>query len=204
MKNIPKPTLHSHLTVNYILFQTNREQTRESEKIMTSDIAQDDAGGWSRATNLSAVNSDSSEYYISFSGNGNLYFGSSRPGGYGHEDIYVSRLVNGAYTQPKNLGATINSRESEHDPCISDDERFIIFKSENRDDGFGEADLYFSKLDDKLSWTPAQNLGSKINTKSYEYCPYFSPDGKYFFYSGQYDIMWMDMQALRSIVKTLD
>lgn len=165
-------------------------------------VEENDAGGWSSATNVVAVNSDSSEYYVSFSANGNLYFGSSRPGGCGHEDIYVSRFVNGAYTNPENLGANINSPESEHDPCVSIDERFIVFKSENRDDGFGEADLYFSTLDDdKRLWNRAQNLGAKINTKSYEYCPYFSPDGKYFFFSSQYDIMWMDMQVLRRIIK---
>ncbi|HEY0652032.1 MAG TPA: hypothetical protein VGD65_02850, partial [Chryseosolibacter sp.] len=151
--------------------------------------------------NFGAVNSDSSEYYVSFCANGNLYFGSSRPGGYGQEDIYVSHYVNGAYTNPENLGSKINSPQSEHDPCISPDERLIVFKSENREDGFGEADLYFSTVDDKRSWNAAQNLGAEINTKSYEYCPYFSPDGKYFFFSSQCDIMWIDMQALRRITK---
>jgi hypothetical protein len=45
---------------------------------------------WSPIQNLSAVNSDSNEYYISVAHNSNLYFASSRAGGLGQEDIYVS------------------------------------------------------------------------------------------------------------------
>ncbi|MBT1704439.1 hypothetical protein [Chryseosolibacter indicus] len=155
---------------------------------------------WSNPQNLLSLNSDSSEYYISFSDNGNLYFGSSRPGGFGQEDIYVSRLVDGAYTAPTNLGENINTPESEHDPCVSHNEQLIVFKSENRADGFGQADLYFSTIDKTNTWMPAKNLGARINTQGYEYCPYFSPDGKYFFFSSRSDIMWMDMRAVRSIV----
>ncbi|HEY0744589.1 MAG TPA: hypothetical protein VGD40_24145 [Chryseosolibacter sp.] len=158
--------------------------------------------GWSAPINLAEVNSDSSEYYISFSANGNLYFGSSRPGGYGGEDIYVSRLVNGKYTAPKNLGPQINSSQSEHDPAVSPDEHTIIFKSENRADGFGQADLYFSTFDSRSGWNRAHNLGPEINTDSYEYCPYFSPEGKYFFFSSQHDVMWIDMQVISKIIGT--
>lgn len=156
---------------------------------------------WSGPINPAEVNSDSSEYYVSFSANGNLYFGSSRPGGYGSEDIYVSHLVNGKYATPKNLGPQINSPQSEHDPAVSPNERLVIFKSENRSDGFGQADLYFSTLDNSSGWKPAQNLGPRINTNTYEYCPYFTPDGKFFFFSSQRDVMWIDMNTVRNIVK---
>jgi Tol biopolymer transport system component len=164
-------------------------------------VEQAGGGMWSKPQNLSVVNSDSSEYYISFSENGNLYFGSSRPEGFGGEDIYVSRLSDGAYTTPENVGANINSPESEHDPCVSKDERLIVFKSENRVDGFGQADLYFSTLDETETWVPAKNLGASINTTGYEYCPYFSPDGKYFFFSSQGDILWMDLRVVKELLR---
>jgi Tol biopolymer transport system component len=186
-----------------LFFISNRPRENELTRIDFDIwyVEQGGGGKWSKPQNLLAVNSDSSEYYISFSRNGTLYFGSSRPGGFGREDIYVSRLVDDAYTNPKNLGANINSPESEHDPCISNDERLIIFKSENRGDGFGQADLYFSTLDETETWMPAKNLGGTVNTESYEYCPYFSPDGKYFFFSSQSDIMWMDMRFVQRILE---
>lgn len=155
---------------------------------------------WSAPQNLTEVNSDSTEYYVSFSKTGDLYFGSSRPGGYGSEDIYVSRLVNGVHSPPENLGANINSSYSDHDPCLTVDGRTIVFKSEGRDDGFGQADLYFSTLDGNGRWRPAKNLGRGINTDSYEYCPYFSPDGKFFFFSSQHDVMWVDVRGIKRVV----
>ncbi len=162
-----------------------------------------ESGGWSQPENLTEVNSDSSEYYISFSENGNLYFGSSRPGGFGAEDIYISHLTKGKYTTPQNLGQTINSAQSEHDPCISKDERYLIFKSENRPDGFGEADLYCSKISGGGGWMQAVNLGQKINTSTYEYCPYVSPDSRYFFFSSESDVKWISMEYLRKHIDKL-
>jgi Tol biopolymer transport system component len=158
-------------------------------------------GRWSEPENLQIVNTDSNEYYISFSKNGNLYFASDRSGGFGEEDIYVSRLVNGKYTKPENIGAAINSLKSEYDPCISPDEDFIIFTSSNREGGFGGADLYYAKSKDGKNWTSPVNLGKNFNTPSREYCSYLSPDGKYFFFSGGGDVKWVSIRAIDALVR---
>ncbi len=155
-------------------------------------------GQWSQPENLKSINSDSSEYYISFSANGNLYFSSSRTGGFGEEDIYVSKLKNGQYTAPENLGAAINSQKSEYDPGISAKEDLIILASSKRDDSFGGADLYCSKQGDDKKWLPAINLGKTFNTKTREYCPYFSPDASYFFFSSEGDIKWVGIKSLKN------
>jgi Tol biopolymer transport system component len=160
-------------------------------------------GRWSEPENLVIVNSDSTEYYVSIAGNGNVYFASNRSGGYGEHDIYVSKFINGALTQPENLGASINSEQSEHDPYIAIDENFLVFKSENRLDGFGEADLYCSRLNSDKNWLPARNLGKAFNTNTYEYCPNMSPDGKYFFYSSESDVKWIDAEFLKTQISIL-
>ena len=154
-------------------------------------------GAWSAPENLTSINSDSSEFYISFSENGNLYFASSRKGGFGEEDIYVSRWKNGQYTKPENLGAAINSTKSEYDPSISAKEDLIVFTSSNREDSFGGADLYCSRLNDSKQWLQAVNLGKKFNTKTREFCPYFSPDSKYFFFSSEGDVKWVGIEYLK-------
>lgn len=185
-----------------LFFISNK--TREGQKTKTNfDIWYVERIGeknWSEPRNLTEVNSDSSEYYVSFAKNGDLYFGSSRPGGYGSHDIYISRLVNGVYKRPENLGAKINTPNSEHDPCLSADERLIVFKSEEREDGFGQADLYYSTLNENGHWTQAKNFGPSVNTEGYEYCPYFTPDGRFFFFSSRDDVMWMDMREIKRVV----
>lgn len=160
-------------------------------------------GGWSKPENLESINSDSSEFYISFSENGNLYFASSRKGGYGEEDIYVSRLMNGLYTIPANLGTAVNSPRSEYDPFISAKEDLIVFASSGRDDSFGGADLYCSKPDNNKKWLQPVNLGKKINTKTREFCAYFSPDSRYFFFSSERDVKWISAQYLKDQIDKL-
>jgi Tol biopolymer transport system component len=153
---------------------------------------------WSEPENLTSINSDSSEFYISFSKNGNLYFSSSRKGGFGEEDIYVSRLINEQYATPENTGPSINSEKSEYDPAISADEEFIVFTSSNREDTFGGGDLYCSRLMDDKNWKQAVNLGKAFNTKTREYCAYFSPDFNYFFFTSEKDVKWIDARFLKN------
>jgi Tol biopolymer transport system component len=152
---------------------------------------------WSEALNVEEVNSDSNEYYVSFSENENLYFASSRAGGFGEEDIYVSKKADqGKYATPENLGPTINTLKSEYDPAISPKEDLLIFTSSRRDDTFGGADLYYSKNKPSKAWPEAVHLNEKLNTKSREYCPYFSPDGKFFFFTSEGDVKWIKLDAL--------
>jgi hypothetical protein len=159
-------------------------------------------GTWSTPQNIQEVNSDSTEYYVSLSSNGNLYFASNRPGGYGSHDIYVSRFVNDKYSTPVNLGPAVNTTEMEHDPLISRDERFIIFTSVNRPDGFGQGDLYYAtrKAVD-APWSSSTNLGEGFNTPTYEYCSYLTPDNKFFFFSSDYDVKWVSAEKLPIKIK---
>lgn len=146
---------------------------------------------WSQPENVAAVNTDSTEYYVSLSDNGNLYFASNREGGLGDHDIYVSRFVNGVYTTPENLGPSVNSPQMEHDPMVAADESFLIFTSVDRPDTFGSGDLYYTLREDAgRSWTPAKNMGTRFNTATYEYCSYLTPDAKYLFFSSDYDVKW--------------
>jgi hypothetical protein len=158
---------------------------------------------WTEPKNFAQVNSDSAEYYISFAANGNAYFGSSRPGGFGAEDIYLSRFINGEYAVPENLGSAINTKESEHDPCIWPNEQYLVFKSDNQPGGYGEADLYGSKLTPEKRWTRSANLGAALNTNTYEYCPYLTADSKYFFYSSEYNVKWIDATFVEQRISKL-
>ncbi len=140
-------------------------------------------GGWSAPLNLGApVNSEGNEYYPTAAANGTLYFGSRRKKGFGSVDIYRSRLVNGKYQEPENLGDAINTKFDEFEPYIAPDESFMIFMAGGRPDSLGGYDLYIS-YNRNGGWTKAQNLGAPFNSSADEFSPKFSPDGKSFFWS---------------------
>lgn len=141
------------------------------------------SGDWDRPKNLGApVNSEENEFFPTLTKDGTLYFGSGRSGGQGGVDLYRSRLVNGKYQEPENLGLAINTTADEYEPFIAPDESFLIFMAAGRPDGLGGYDLFISYNRDG-HWTKARNLGAPINSSSDELSPKITPDGKYFFWS---------------------
>ena len=97
-------------------------------------------------------------------------------------DLYPSRLVNGKYQEPENLGDAINTTFDEYEPFIAPDESFLIFMAGGRPDGLGGFDLYISYYRNG-QWTKAKNLGAPINSTADELSPRITPDGKYFFWA---------------------
>ena len=108
---------------------------------------------------------------------------SGRDGGFGKNDIYWTKLVDGVYTEPVNVGEAINSQASEGDLFVAPDESYIIFVSSDRPFAFGRGDLYVSFRKEDGTWTSAKNMGEGINTEYTEYCPVVSPDGRYLFFT---------------------
>lgn len=57
-----------------------------------------------------------------------LVFGAVRPGGYGGVDLYVSwRDSAGRWSEPRNLGASVNTAGTEFCPFVSRDGRYLFF-----------------------------------------------------------------------------
>lgn len=147
-----------------------------------------DNGQWKDPVNVAALNSPQNEFYISFTVHGDVYFSSSRAGGYGEEDIYMAKFENGNYSAPVNLGGRVNTIHSEYDPFITKNGSVLFFASSGREDTFGKADLYWTENRDE--WEEVNHFGSEINTPSRDYCPYVSDDGSFFFSSeGEVNVM---------------
>lgn len=122
---------------------------------------------WGPRSNVGeAVNSASWDAQPSVSGDGQmLIFASSRPGGFGGKDLWVSRKVRGRWTSPKNLGPKINTSSDEEAPFIHYDGRTLYFSS-NGHPGYGGHDLFITRLDDQDQWSKPTNLGVGVNTES--------------------------------------
>ena len=138
---------------------------------------------WSKPINAGdIINSEKDEYYISFSGKGTMYFASNVETSKSTKwnfDIYYSELSDGIYQKPVKMCDNINTTGYEADVFISPDENYIIFCS-SRKDGYGQGDLYIS-FNKNGKWTKAKNMGSEINTKEHELCPFVTNDGNFFF-----------------------
>jgi len=138
---------------------------------------------------------------------GNLYYW-TRSTQTNATNIYFSRnLGNGAFENPVELIEPSNHSFFDSGPQLSPDGNLLFFTSDNRPDGFGGSDIYYSK---KLNghWTKPKNLGPVINTYQDETSISFSTDGKYLFFSsnrggqkdesGEYlwDIYYMETRFL--------
>lgn len=183
-----------------IFFGTRRPRPGETEDRQNGfDIWYADRVGtdWSKEEYLGpVVNSGESQVYPTVAADGTLYFQAVREEGYGKADIYRSRLVDGTYQEPENLGPTINSEHYEGDVYVSPDESYMIISIYGRDDDLGGGDLYVSFQISEDEWSPPRNLGPNINSNKRDFCPMVTPDGKYLFFSskrlGIGDIFWVD------------
>ena len=143
--------------------------------------------GWSAAKNLGPrINSDQWESQPCLSPDKReLYFASRRIGGYGGSDIYVSRLDdNGNWSDPVNLGPTVNSTADEQCPFIHADNQTLYFTSSYWQ-GYGDDDLFFVRKQVNGSWSTPVNLGYPINTIDREGTLFITADGKTAYYAGE-------------------
>ncbi|MFW5705562.1 MAG: tetratricopeptide repeat protein, partial [Bacteroidota bacterium] len=113
----------------------------------------------------SPINSSGWESQPTLSSDGRtLYFASTRNGGHGNSDLWMSTLKDdGSWSIPENLGKVINTKGSEMAPFIHPDGQTLYFSSDHHI-GMGGIDLYVSRKDSTGNWSAPVNLGFPVNT----------------------------------------
>ncbi|MEA3497409.1 MAG: OmpA family protein [Bacteroidota bacterium] len=111
-----------------------------------------------------------------------MYFSSNIPDGFGGFDIYMSNLINGKWTTPKNLGKQINSLGDDIFPCFDNNQ---LFFASNGLAGYGGLDIFVSKLSNS-KWTKALNLKSPINSHADDFGLMFLNSYSGFFCSNRF------------------
>ncbi len=154
-----------------LFFMSKRPVGLETSQMENIWFVERTGTGWSEPRPVdTTVNAMKQHWQISVSNSGTLYFAS------GAGDLYCSRLVDGRYTQPVNLGPAINSKEGESQPFIAPDESYILFYRV-----FGQIpSAYVSFKGKNGEWLPAVKfelpwVGAGLMV---------SPDGKYLFAGG--------------------
>src|SRR6266487_1075628 len=148
----------------------------ESDSIVSGLLADRFASSeWSDPVNLGPlINSSALDANAGLSSDAlTLFFVSTRTGGLGNLDIWMShrRCLACDWEAPVNLGAPINSDVMDAAPTMSEDGRLLFFYSA-RAGGFGLSDVYVSHRvstgADGDVWGPPVNLGPDVNTAANE------------------------------------
>jgi len=104
---------------------------------------------------------------------------------FGSRDLYVSFLKeDGKWSEPMNLGSTINTVMEESAPFLAADDKTLYFSS-NGFTGFGKHDIFITRrLDDTwTNWSEPENLGSQINSPGDDSFFNIPPTGEYGYFS---------------------
>lgn len=133
-----------------------------------------------------------------------------------NEDFYISKKANGKWQTATNMGAPINTNGNEGAHCISPDGMAVYFTACNRQNTRG-CDLYYSKRTGGR-WSPPVNMGSKVNSESWDSQPTISSDGNTIYFlssrpggAGRQDIwktskdkngQWMQAENLGAPINT--
>ena len=114
-----------------------------------------------------------------------IVFASDRSGGNGGVDLWYStrKSINSDWSEPKVLPSGINTPCDELSPSFSADGKRLYFSS-NGHETIGGYDIFSTEFKDG-AWTPAENIGAPINTKSDEIFPYQLSDSQFFYTSDQ-------------------
>ena len=138
-------------------------------------------GAWS-AFSIASFSGNFHDIEPAFSPDGTqLFFASKRPIA-GDSipkkdyDIWVATKVNGEWKQPVRLPESINTSQNEFYPSVA--QNGTLYFTAERSDGKGKEDIYKSEFKNGTYQTPV-SLGSGVNTQTYEYNAYVSPDERF-------------------------
>lgn len=153
------------------------------------DDAKDDFG-WQPAVDLGCVvNSAANEVFPTYfegaaTGAITLYYASSRPGGLGDLDIYVSSRSDGAHVFGAGVPVSeLNSPTRDSRTTIRRDGLELILASD-RPGTLGDRDLWVATRASTLDrWSTPANLGSVVNTVAREGGPAISEDQTLYLFS---------------------
>jgi hypothetical protein len=101
--------------------------------------------------------------------------------------------TNTGWSEPRNLGAPMNSPGNEWFPTATNDG--TLYFGSDREGGKGRTDIYRCRLIDG-KYSAAENLGENVNSPFGEFEPYIAPDESYLIFAaagrqdgkGQFDL----------------
>ncbi len=144
-------------------------------------------GEWGLSRNAGRdLNTRGNEGVPNLSADGKLLFFAAceRKDGMGSCDLYYSRLRNGEWSKPINLGYPVNTGAWESQPSFSSDGRTLYFiRGRITGDGIREQDIYVTRISDEGKWSTPNKLPLNINTDGEEEFVFIHPDDRTLYFS---------------------
>lgn len=135
----------------------------------------------------SGINGVEADYFPSVTADESmLLFTSTREGSTGgknkegtfDEDLWYSmKTEDGKWSAPQNFGTPVNTKNNNGIASFTGDGQFVVCGRCNEPDGYGSCDIYGATLTGN-TWNTPINLGSMINSKSWDAQVSISADGK--------------------------
>ncbi|SFD12127.1 WD40-like Beta Propeller Repeat [Chitinophaga sp. CF118] len=200
--NSKDPEYFPSLTIDNKTLIFTRRVNGKNEDFYVSE--KDDSSKWGPAVSIGQpVNSSSfneGAQNVSQDGKMLVFTGCDFPGGRGSCDIYYTiKTQEGLWIDPVNMGAPINSRDWESQPCLSADKQTLYFARETPGSG---SDIYTSQLQPNGKWGMPERLGPNINTTGRETTPFIHADNQTLYFAsnglqgyGGMDIFYSRRQA---------
>ena len=131
-------------------------------------IMKDSSGNWKEPKNLGPIiNTEEEEGSVFIAADGQtIYFSSAGHGGYGEQDMFMSRRLDDTWTnwsKPVNLGSIINSSLDDDFYVIPAKGDFIYFSSDR--DGYGKDDIFRIGLPLELRPKPVAVIKGNVISK---------------------------------------
>lgn len=130
-----------------------------------------------------AINSPESEYFPSMPIDGKLLVFTRRLNNF-NEDFFAAEKNGSSWDKSIRLPGQINTPQNEGAQNISQDGNWLVFTGCNRPDGQGSCDIYISYKTPE-GWSPAFNLGGRVNSDQWESQPCLSPDKRDLYFASR-------------------
>ncbi len=142
-------------------------------------ISQRKGEEWQSPVSISdAINTPANEGAATISGDGKtlVFTSCSRPDSFGDCDLYISYKTGNDWSQPRNMGTSVNSKSWDSQPSLSADGRTLYFSSQ-RGGGIGREDIWVTTLKADGTWEKPQNMGATVNSKGRDLAPFIHGGG---------------------------
>ena len=140
--------------------------TESDLNIFISEVA-DENGDFENEVAFPHNERGSSNAFPALANEGNtMFFSSNRIGGQGKFDIYTSQLVDGVWSEPKNLGDVLNTPGNEITPNVKGN---VLYFSSDYHSGIGGYDVFKAKIRFDGTIEDITNLGKGVNSPMDDY-----------------------------------